>query len=294
MRVVITLSGQGQRFLEAGYKKIKPLIEVDGKPIIEHLVEKFPSKWLKTFICNDEQYKSEELITTLNKIAPGSKIVAIPKHFKGPVWSVLEAMKLMPDSISDSEPLIVNYCDFSFEWSSEEFENFVAQTDCDGAVVCYTGFHPSYIRPNLYAYCKVDGSKVLEIKEKGHFTQDRTQEYASSGTYYFKSGKIIKKYFNVAMQSEHLINGEAFVSLAYMPMLKDGLDIRVFEIKWFLQWGTPEDLKDYQYWSNFFKVTPPVHFINLCIKKGLDVKLLKTREFDYWYNYFTFKQMREA
>ena len=35
------MSGIGKRFIDAGYKEPKPLIEIEGKPIIEHVVNMF-------------------------------------------------------------------------------------------------------------------------------------------------------------------------------------------------------------------------------------------------------------
>ena len=48
MKIVIPMSGRGQRFINAGYTVAKPLIEVDGKPIIEHVVDMFSQE--DTFI----------------------------------------------------------------------------------------------------------------------------------------------------------------------------------------------------------------------------------------------------
>ena len=41
MQIVIPMSGYGERFRAAGYTVPKPLIEVEGKPIIQHVVEMF-------------------------------------------------------------------------------------------------------------------------------------------------------------------------------------------------------------------------------------------------------------
>ncbi len=38
------MSGMGNRFVKAGYQTPKPLIEMDGIPIIEHVVKMFPSE----------------------------------------------------------------------------------------------------------------------------------------------------------------------------------------------------------------------------------------------------------
>ena len=37
MNIIIPMSGLGKRFIEAGYKKPKFLMEIEGKPIIQHM-----------------------------------------------------------------------------------------------------------------------------------------------------------------------------------------------------------------------------------------------------------------
>ena len=54
MHIVIPMSGIGKRFIDAGYKDPKPLIMVDGKPIIEHVCNLFPGEEKFTFICNSK------------------------------------------------------------------------------------------------------------------------------------------------------------------------------------------------------------------------------------------------
>ena len=56
---------------------------------------------------------------------------------------------------------------------------------------------------------------MLEIKEKEPFTDNRMQEYASSGTYYFKKGADLKKYFKQLMDLDINLKGEFYVSLVY-------------------------------------------------------------------------------
>ena len=42
MKVIISMSGQSSRFAAAGYTEPKFMIEVDGKRVIEHIVELYP------------------------------------------------------------------------------------------------------------------------------------------------------------------------------------------------------------------------------------------------------------
>ena len=43
IQLIIPMSGIGKRFIDAGYSEPKPLIKVDGKPIIEHVLNLFPN-----------------------------------------------------------------------------------------------------------------------------------------------------------------------------------------------------------------------------------------------------------
>ena len=140
MQIVIPMSGFGERFRSVGYTVPKPLIEVDGKTIIEHIVKMFPGESNFTFICNSDhleqkKYRMGEILET---VCPTGKIVSIAGHKLGPVYTVMQAL----DYIIPSEPIIVNYSDFTCYWDYQSFKDLVGQADCDGAIPCYRGFHP--------------------------------------------------------------------------------------------------------------------------------------------------------
>ena len=40
-QVVIPMSGLGQRFVDAGYQELKPLIRAEGKTVVEHVLNTF-------------------------------------------------------------------------------------------------------------------------------------------------------------------------------------------------------------------------------------------------------------
>lgn len=52
MQIIIPMSGFGERFRRAGYDVPKPLIEIDGMPIIAHVIDMFPGEHDFIFICN--------------------------------------------------------------------------------------------------------------------------------------------------------------------------------------------------------------------------------------------------
>jgi NDP-sugar pyrophosphorylase family protein len=250
IQLIIPMSGIGKRFIDAGYNDPKPLIIVDGKPIIDHVVGLFPNVTDITFICNELHLETTNMSDILKSISPNCKIYSVPNvNRKGPV----DAISKIFDLIDDNKETIISYCDYGTYWDFDKFLNFIRSNNLDGAIPCYIGFHPHMLGSDNYAFCRQNNHLLTEIKEKESFTNNKMNEYASNGTYYFKNGKILKKYFKELINKDINLNGEYYVSLVYNLLVKDNLKVGIFEIDNMLQWGTPFDLEIYKGWSDYFK-----------------------------------------
>jgi len=250
MQIIIPMSGIGKRFIDAGYNDPKPLIVVDGKPIIHHVIDLFPNEQCFHFICNDYHLQNYPMADLLKQKVPEGIIHSVSvDNRKGPVDAVMQVC----DSISDTEEVIVSYCDYGTAWDYTSFLHEVRALGADGAIPSYIGFHPHMLGSDNYAFMKHDSMWVTDIQEKQPFTTNKMTEYASNGTYYFRTGKLMKQYFQLLMDKKMDLKGEYYVSLVYKLMCQDGLKIRVFEIQKMLQWGTPKDLEEYVLWSDYFR-----------------------------------------
>jgi len=249
MQVVIPMSGVGQRFLDAGYKVPKPLISVEGREMIAYVLDCFPGETNLVFICNEEHLKTTDMRSVLEDLAPQALIVSVAPHKLGPVYAVSKAF----DAISDTQEVIVSYCDFAKLWDYHEFLRQIRTLGSDGAISGYRGFHPHMLGTTNYAFCRECDGDLIEIREKQPFTDQRMQEFASDGTYYFKTGAILKHYFLQLMEKGIQTAGEYYVSMVFNLMVEDGLKVSLFEIEHMLQWGTPEDLNEYLYYSKMFQ-----------------------------------------
>ncbi|MFN7656535.1 MAG: NTP transferase domain-containing protein [bacterium] len=252
-QIIIPMSGIGKRFIEAGYLEPKPLIVVDGKPIIQHVVELFDNPEDVIFICNKKHLSETNTSNILKSISPNCKIYEVSiEDRKGPVDAINQIVDFL--HLENDRDIIVSYCDYGTVWDYNKFLNDVRNNNYDGAIPCYTGFHPHMLGNDNYAFCKTNKkNELLEIKEKEPFTNNKMNEYASNGTYYFKNLNILKKYFKELVDLNVNIKGEFYVSLVYNLLVRDGLSVLIFEINKMLQWGTPYDLETYNSWSDFFK-----------------------------------------
>lgn len=250
MQIIIPMSGFGERFRRVGYKVPKPLIEIDGKPIVGHVVDMFPGETDITFICNQDHlnepsYRMEQI---LKELCPTGRVIGIEPHKLGPIHAVNQ----ISDVIDLSKPTIVNYCDFTCYWDWAHFCEYVAQSGCQGAIPAYKGFHPHTLGTTNYAYMKEVDGWVQDIQEKQPYTDNRMEEYASSGTYYFATGQVMLDAFKAVVEQDLNLAGEYYVSLAYKPLFAANASVAVYDLQHFMQWGTPQDVAEYNSWSKAF------------------------------------------
>lgn len=254
MQLVIPMSGTGTRFLTAGYTVPKPLIEVMGKPMIAWVLSMFPKVSKTIFICREDHLTQTPMRDVLNVLCPEGIIVPIKGHKLGPVYAVAKAFP----HIDDQDPVMMSYCDYMMDWNFAKFEQDVLARKSDGAIPCYTGFHPHLLRPeNLYASCKRDAhDNLIEIREKFSFEPDKTKAHHSPGAYYIRSGEIAKQYIQKMLDHGEALNGEFYLSLMYNLMVQDQRSIWVPDnVTHFCQWGTPEDLQEWRLWTNLVTKT---------------------------------------
>ncbi|MDB2701335.1 hypothetical protein N9Z35_07365 [Alphaproteobacteria bacterium] len=254
MNIVIPMSGSGSRFVAAGYKTIKPLIKVFNTAIIKHIVKKFDFDDNFIFICRQEHLDNSEinLKEFLKSLAVNVKILAVANHKLGPVHSILEVSK----HLNRNEEVIINYCDFDWRWNYLNFKSWINKEKPDAAICVYSGFQPHYINPAPYAHVKCDQHNLIAIKEKESFTKYRHEEPAASGTFYFKSGKLLIEACNWLKNRKETINGEFYVSLIFNYFPIKGFRCLLYYIDYFMQWGTPEDLQEFL----FFAQKVPLNF----------------------------------
>lgn len=252
MKIIIPMAGTGQRFVDAGYDTPKPFIIVDGKPIIEHIVNMFDRENDEfIFICNDKTNSHHWHI--LRELVSDFKLRTARVNSFGPVYSFIHSGAM--DCVGDDEEVIVSYCDNPFLFDYLRFKEIVSQTKPDGVIFSHTGFHPHRLSSTYMAYMKTSPKdailpNVLEIKEKEPYTDNHWQEHASTGTYYFRKGSYIKKYFQELLDKKLChSNGEYYVTLVYNLMIAAGLTVHAYPSSYVSVFGTPAELENYNAWQ---------------------------------------------
>lgn len=249
-QVVIPMTGVGQRFVDAGYKNLKPLIKVGGKSILEHVINMFSGSSRIICVVSRDHDQKVALLDEVMRLRSDAVVVEIPKHKLGPGHAVLEAKS----EIDLDMPTLVSYCDWAGIWHPEKMLEQLRESS--GSILTYTGFHPHMLRSTKFAYVRKQDERVIDIQEKNSYTDMPMREEASAGCYGFSTGALLLSALTKQVQLKHDLNGEFYISLTYKNLLLDGHVIRTVLANRFYQWGTPQDLEDWEYWNNSISALP--------------------------------------
>ena len=130
LNVLIPMAGAGSRFAEAGYSFPKPLIDVNGKPMIQAVVENLAIDATYTYIVQKEHYEKYNLMYLLNAITPNCNIVQVDGVTEGAAVTAL----LAKEFINNDNPLIMANSDQIVDWNSREFIYDMFTKNADGGM----------------------------------------------------------------------------------------------------------------------------------------------------------------
>jgi dTDP-glucose pyrophosphorylase len=232
MNILIPMAGAGSRFKVAGYTFPKPLIDVDGKPMIQCVIENLDFDANYIFLVRSEHLREYQLEPLLSMITNGrSKVITVDELTEGAACTAL----LAKGYIDNDEELLIANSDQIVEFSKENFNTLRRFTDFDGVAFSFNAVHPKW------SFVKVNSRGIaVEVAEKNPISN-----IATCGIYYYRKGSDFVKYANKMIESNKRVNNEFYICPVYSELISDGKTLVPFYVHKMYGLGTPEDLEKY-------------------------------------------------
>jgi HAD superfamily hydrolase (TIGR01509 family) len=228
--ILIPMAGSGSRFFNAGYKDPKPLIDVNGKPMIQRVTENIGIPGNYIFIVQTEHYKEYNLQHVLTNLIPGCKIVQVDGVTDGAARTAL----LAKDYIDNARPLVIANSDQLLDWDSSEFISQLLEVGSDGNMALFLA------NEDKWSYAKIKNNRIIEVAEKVVISNN-----ASTGIYGWANGSDYVKYAEQMIDKNIRVNNEFYICPVYNQAIQDNKRILPIFIDKMHGLGTPEDLETY-------------------------------------------------
>jgi beta-phosphoglucomutase-like phosphatase (HAD superfamily)/dTDP-glucose pyrophosphorylase len=230
LTIIIPCAGAGSRFKQQGYTTPKPLINVNGKPMIQIVLENLSIR--ANYIYIVQQEFAHEFKNIVNYITQNYKVIELNGITEGATSTILKAREY----IDNDNPIMIVNSDQCVEWDVKAFMNqMISDKTLDAGISTFVDSQTKW--------------SFAQLDDKGYVTRVAEKEpisnIATTGIYYWKHGSDFVKYANQMIDKDIRVNGEFYVCPVFNEAIQDGKLIKTSMVDKMWGLGTPEDLKYY-------------------------------------------------
>jgi dTDP-glucose pyrophosphorylase len=238
LNIVIPAAGNGSRFVTVGYRKPKPFIDVNGKSMIETVMDNLSILNAKYFIIVKPEYleKEKEAVDRIKQTYDVT-FVSLEKNqtTEGAVCTVLHTRKY----INNDDMLMLANSDQFVDFDIKKFIQDLQDRNLDASILTFKDKE----RNPKWSFAKVGSDELVEKVAEKVVISDQ----ATVGIYLYKHGKIfVDATIDMIVRNDRF-NNEFYVCPTYNYVIKNGYKVGVYEIpqESMHGLGTPEDLEGY-------------------------------------------------
>lgn len=212
MNLVIPIASSSKFFSIEEYGYPKPLIEVMGVPMIEHVIKSVTRGNIFKkiiFIVKQDECDRFHLDSTLNLLSPiKPEIIKLRADTQGALCSVLLAI----EHINQDKPLLISNADQIFDHGIADYLQHFTTSNLDAACLTFSSVHPrwSFIKTN-------DDGMVIETAEKRPISKN-----AIAGVYWYKSGSDFVNCSMASIKHDSSVDGKYFISPVFNEYVLSG------------------------------------------------------------------------
>jgi dTDP-glucose pyrophosphorylase len=215
MRLLVLMAGDSGAFEVAGHSYPKNLVEIDGLPLVQRVVENLAPVIERAsdaiFLVQQDEDRRFHTGDVIRLLVPDADVIAVPAVESGAACTALHAI----GHIGRDEPLLVvngdQMLDVDLAGIVERFEH----DGLDAGVVTFDAVHPRWSDVR----CDADGL-VVEAAEKRPISH-----MATAGAYWYRRGGDFVEAVMSMIRRDASVDGRFYVCPAFNELVLRGLRI---------------------------------------------------------------------
>lgn len=228
MKAVLPVAGKGTRLRPHTHTKAKSLVNVAGKTVLEHIVERLQVLDIDEFIFITDD-NGQQVANFMQRKFPDLKCrYLVQKERLGPAHAVALAAPV----VKEGDDLLVVFNDTIFVTDLSRIPQLCA--GADGLI--YSKEVEDYQR---FGVNVVENGYIVDMVEKPDTPISRL---AQVGLYYLKDGAGFIRAIEQTIAAGETVKGEYYLPSVFMRMIADGRKLKAPEIDAWLDCGKPETL----------------------------------------------------
>jgi dTDP-glucose pyrophosphorylase len=237
---LIPMAGAGQRFVDAGYTLPKPLIPIDGVPMVVRAANSLPAADHWVFVCRAEHVCEAGIDRELAMHFSPLTVLTVDRLTEGQASTCLVATNILrPD-----DRLTIGACDNAMTYDRGELDRLWVD-GADAVIWTFRGNRAVLQNPRMYGWvATADDGHVTAVSCKIPLSHSPMNDHAVVGAFAFRRAADFLRTARRTIELDRRVNGEFYMDTVLDQGVADGLDVRVLEVERYVCWGTPQDLEE--------------------------------------------------
>ena len=153
------MAGKGSRFVNEGYELPKPLLEVDGLPMILQSVDCLPKSDNNVFICLEEHINEFGFDVLLKKHYQNTEVILINETTEGQACTCEIGINKI--NLNSDLPILISASDNGILYDNDKVQKLLNDETVDIIVWSFRNSQSSKVSPNSYAWLDVDSEDKI-------------------------------------------------------------------------------------------------------------------------------------
>jgi len=191
--------------------------------------------------------------TTLRANFLSVQTIVLDAPTDGQARTALLGWQAIPTASQADGPLTIAACDNGALYCSENLQQLLDDPATDVIVWVARGYPNAARHPRMYGWvvCAEGSDRVTGVSVKTPLA-DPARDPIITGTFTFRRGDDFARAVERMIARKAMINGEYYIDTCIEDAIALGMNVRIFEIDRYLCWGTPNDLRTFEYWQSCF------------------------------------------
>jgi hypothetical protein len=254
--VIMLMAGLGQRFAKEGYAAAKPLIPVSGRSMVAQASHDLPAAAHHVFVLRRDMPGFDAVSEELVQLYPNAIIETVPAVTEGQACTALVGLDALERAAgAEVGPITFGACDNGLLYDQAAFAALAAHPEADVIVWGARGLANAVRHPQMFGWIDAQDGAVQSISVKQPLG-DPASDPIVIGNFTFRRAADVRRVVERLIAREGRVNGEFYLDSCINDAVALGLNCRLFEVDSLLSWGTPNDLRTFEYWQSCFHKWP--------------------------------------
>lgn len=220
MTLIVLMAGDSAMFEVAGSRYPKNLIEIDGEPLVQRVIEGLEPviehESRPVFLIREEEERRHHTGDVIRLLVPDADVIGVPATTSGAACTALHAI----GRITREEPLLVFNGDQILDADLPAITGEFGRAGLDAGVITFDAVHPRW------SYVRCDGEgRVVEAAEKRPISRQ-----ATAGAYWFARGGDFVDGVMAMVRKDASVDGAFYICPVFNELILAGRHIGTHHI----------------------------------------------------------------